>query len=337
MCTGYAGYFIFSLLRIPAPALMGAFAIVGLSNLFGIMTLPAPHPYFFIAMQILLGMFVGITITPRVYKDLIKIRIPAIIMIIWALGIAIGVGFLLSRVTPVDFKTGILAASPAGLAEMGIVAISVGADVGYVSLLQILRLILSLLIFPLLAKHCMPVKEKTSGSVNIKQEEVVYKLFSYPVLKTLVIALGGGLLGNYFSLPAGGMLGALFGTSIISLAGIKLEAPPQNVHGFMQIGIGVVIGFNLSPQTLSLFGEMFLPIFLCTMFVISTSFLMAAITKKFTGWEWISCILAAAPSGFTAVTIIASELDAHPLEVTLLQLTRLLIIKTLIPFLVIYI
>ncbi len=316
---------------------MGSFTIIGLSNLFGVMTLPAPHPYFFIAMQILLGMFVGIMITPKVYRELIKIKIPAIIMIIWALSIAIGVGFLLSRVTPVDFRTGILAASPAGLAEMGIVAISIGADVGYVSLLQVLRLILTLLIIPFLVKHNMPVAEKIPDSTNKKQKEDIAKLFSYPIFKTIAIATGGGLLGNYLSLPAGGMIGALFATSIISLSGIELKKPPQNVNKFMQIGIGVVIGFNLSPQTLNLFGEMFLPIFLCTMFVILTSFLMAVITKKITGWEWVSCILAAAPSGFTVVTVIASEIDAHPLEVTLLQLTRLLIIKTLIPFLVIYI
>lgn len=59
MFLGFAGYLVFALFRIPAPALLGAFAIVGLSNLLGVMVLPVPHPYFFIAMQILLGMFVG--------------------------------------------------------------------------------------------------------------------------------------------------------------------------------------------------------------------------------------------------------------------------------------
>jgi membrane AbrB-like protein len=352
MLLGSIGYLAFFVFSLPAPALLGTLAIVGTANLLGVIPVSPPPPQFNIIMQMLLGLFVGAKITPGVYNEIKKIILPAGFMSLWALSIGLGVGYLLSLITGMDISTAVLGASPAGLAEMSIVALSVGADVGSVSFLQVYRLMLTLLIFPFLARRSKTGGKKQTVRPSLKDRiySCYKEQFSYAYLKFIIkdltklksgrvifavaVAVAGGLLGEFLSLPAGGMLGALFAVSAVSLGGVPLETPPVPVHRIMQIGIGVMIGFNITHETIFLFREMLVPISVLSFFVLSTSLIMAWVIKKTTGWDNTACLIAAAPSGFTPMTILAYELGAKPLEVTLLHLTRLLTIKILIPFIV---
>jgi hypothetical protein len=58
------------------------------------------------------------------------------------------IGFGLTWVTPCDLITAFLSASPGGLTEMGIVALSVGADVAFVVAFHLFRLFSILLVLP---------------------------------------------------------------------------------------------------------------------------------------------------------------------------------------------
>lgn len=350
LLLGTIGYIIFYLFRLPTPALLGAFTIIAALGLFGI-TVPQPHPHFILSLQILLGLYIGSKLNREICKQFYLLIKPVILTAIWSIVISIGVGMLLFAVIKLDIQTAILGASPGGVDVMCFVAYSIGADATTVGLLQVIRLVLILVLFPLLFKrrynitrNGIPVNFKSKirdfWIKNLARENLqklpqrLSNCCSPTLLKTVAIAVAGGCLGSILKLPAGGMVGALAFTAGTAIAGVKLEPPPQHFHVLMQIGIGILLGVNISGDMFHQLQKFFLPVVTASILVLFLSFVLAMIIQKITGWEKVACYLAAAPGGFTPMIMLAAELDSHPFEVSMLQLARILTIQCIVPFLV---
>lgn len=349
---GWIGYVMFLLLRFPSPSLLGALFVVGAIKLCGF-TIHTPPPYFGISLQILLGLYVGVGVTREVCKQFKKIAIPVVLMSLWAIGVTLIIGYLLARLTGMDRLTAYLGAAPGGLSEISIIALSFNVNVGSVSLLQLCRLVITLIFFPMIAR-LKTSKEKNEAALKnraylffkqFKLDSIKYffcenirAFSSSKVIFTTTLAFLGGSLGIKMGLPAGGMIGSLFTTMLASvfIDKIKLQAPPAFLRNFVRIGIGVLIGNNFSMDLLADFYSMLLPAIIFTMLIFGSSLVMARIIQGITGWDQVTCFLATAPAGFTPLTILASDMGIHPFEVSMLQLARLLTIKSLLPFLLLY-
>ena len=61
--------------------------------------------------------------------------------------------------TQADFATAFLSTAPGGLAEMGITALTVGADISTMTAYQLVRLLFIMLVFPYLAKWLVRLHE----------------------------------------------------------------------------------------------------------------------------------------------------------------------------------
>lgn len=339
---------IFYLFGLPTPALLGAFVLIAILRLSGI-EIPEPHPSLGLAVQVLLGLYIGVKLTREVFKRLYLIIKPVLLTSVWSLSITIGIGYLLFIVTGLDMRTAILGASPAGAAEMSIIAYSIGADVAIVGLLQIIRLSLTLVLFPLLTRpgtvknhRWARFKQRTSAFIvkNLSNKNIklycqeLTTLYSPNVIWTIVIALTGGCMGYFLNLPAGWMLGALLLTAISNFAGIKTEPPLPCIRILMQVGIGIIIGFNFSQDMLFNFQGLIFPIIIFSVLILLSSLVLSRFVQKMTGWEKTTCYLATAPGGLTPMVLLADELNYRPLDVSMLQLARLLTIKCIVPFLV---
>jgi hypothetical protein len=78
---------------------------------------------------------------------------------------------------------------------------------------------------------------------------------------------------------------------------------------------------------------MAIPVLTSTAVLVASGLVLAALLRRLTGWDALTCLLAAAPGGVTQFFILACELGADPLKVSLLQLARLLTILGLLPLL----
>lgn len=346
LIIGWVGYLLFSVFHFPSPTIMGAIAIVGLIKIVGI-TIPAPHQYFVSVLQILMGLYIGVKITRELYNELIKLWLPACLISLWAIGITIVIGFLLSRLTEMSILTALLGATPGGVSTMGIIAQSIGEDVATVSFLQLLRLMITLIFFPFLMKRSF--KDLNKG-LNDKQSESrvpvnnfftfqflttnIKKLFSKKVLLAIFFALVGGILGTALSLPAGAMIGALTMIAVVSLKGASIESPPLFIRNFMRIGMGTVIGYNFSWEAFSGFYSIILPVLLVTFLIFFSSTIMAKLIEKISGWNHTTCSLATTPVGFSSMTILAYDINSQPFQVSMLHLSRLVTIKIMVPLLI---
>ena len=74
------------------------------------------------------------------------------------------IGLGLTLVTPADLLTAFLSASPGGVTEMGIVALSVDADVAFVLAYHLFRLFSILLIMPPLLRPRFKRWQRMNGS-----------------------------------------------------------------------------------------------------------------------------------------------------------------------------
>jgi len=231
--------------------------------------------------------------------------------------------------------------------------------VASVSLLQIFRLLVTLVFFPVIARppnlgafNFISLEGVTPDTVKRK---IVYRWTSffnrdaYEALKrelsqlgslrlilTVIAASMGGYLGFYLNLPAGGLLGALILITSLSIGGVNLEAPPMFIKNMMRIGVGVVIGHNFSRETFYGFYDMLAPIIIFTILIFGSSIMMSRIIERMTGWGRGTCVLATAPAGFTSMIAVAQDLECDQLTVSMMQLSRLLTIKCLVPIIIIY-
>jgi membrane AbrB-like protein len=351
LVIGWAGYMIFRLLRLPTPTILGAMTVVGIIRLMGL-PVPQLHPYFYLSLQVAIGMFVGVGITREICRQLLIIIRPAALMSLWAIAITFLVGNLLNSFTEMDTLTAFLAAAPGGLTEIGIIAQAVGADVGIVTLLQLLRLVSTITLFPMIAKRSFNSKESVDTKFkervlniiiqylplnlfnNLKQ--TLQKVSSLGFIYALAAAIIGGALGIYFGIPAGGMLGAMFVTASLSIGGVKLEKTPQSINNLVMIGVGVMLGNNFSQDTFYGFYNILLPVLIFTVMIFGTAMLMNKIVQKITKWDPVTSFLATAPAGFIPMTLVAHELNLPAFEVSMMQLVRVLTIRMLVPLLIMF-
>lgn len=154
------------------------------------------------------------------------------------------------------------------------------------------------------------------------------------ILRTLVVAASGGLLLQSLGVPAGMMVGSTIFIATASILGIPTSKLPQRLLYFLLVFIGIYIADNITVETISTMANaaFLIPILLATAVMFASSFGVAWLIYRITGWDFPTSFLAAAPAGFTVMTILAIKHGRDPLKVSMLHLCRLLSIKLFLPF-----
>lgn len=147
--VGCFGYALFTVLNIPTAALLGPLVAVMTLQLVGV-KLPSLLPEINLLLQILLGIFLGSSISRQTLKELKTAFVPSLLMVVWTLVLTLGLGGVLIHSFDIDPATALLSTAPAGLAETGMLAATVGANVGMVSMFQLSRFVVTLTIFPVI-------------------------------------------------------------------------------------------------------------------------------------------------------------------------------------------
>ena len=151
-----AGAWIGKLLRFPAPAFMGPLAASAILHATGV-TASAPPALIVIAAQIILGTLLGcrfIGVRPIVLAHAAWLSLWATLATLF---IALAFAALIHNVVGVSTDQVILALAPGGLTEMGLIALAINADVAFVALHHVARILIVILlakpVFALLPKR----------------------------------------------------------------------------------------------------------------------------------------------------------------------------------------
>ncbi len=376
LILGLCGWFIMARVRFPAAEVLGPIALIGALRALQI-DLPLSPPYLFPIIQVIIGIFVGSMLNRQTARELKPMLIPAVVIVSWALSIIFAVGFFLSEFSALDLYTAMLSASMGGLPEITIIAIASGASVPVIVVTQMLRLLGTVFIFPLILAFLENREQRTGRSDHAdkkttpnvakkadaeKKALIVYfkekkrqvkNVFSSNYLKhftqvvqmswkrvflTIVVATAGGLLFEKIGVPAGLLVGSTVFIATVSVTGIRTSKLPPRLFDLLLVFIGIIIADNIFLETLSTIGKwhFLIPILAATAAIFATSFAISVLIYRITEWDYPTCFLAAAPGGFTMMTLLAIKHGRDPFKVSMLHLCRLLSINIFLPFLFMY-
>jgi len=159
------------------------------------------------------------------------------------------------RITSVDLATALFAAAPGGITQMSMIGASLGADGAAIATVHLARLLLAnafvVLIFTRLKKDERerpalpnPTRSETFSRRPIKPENVKEaKRF----VSTVLAGAAGGIVGLATPLPAGGVIGALFGSALVRLWRPG-SVPTRGSHIGVQALAGGVIGLGVTSD-----------------------------------------------------------------------------------------
>lgn len=105
-------------------------------------------PLFRKAAQLLAGAYVGASVGPEQLSMLKTLGIPVLILITAYVLACFGIGYLLYRAGYFNYEEAMLAATPAGASDMALISADLGIHNIQLIVLQVLRLVVVVLVFP---------------------------------------------------------------------------------------------------------------------------------------------------------------------------------------------
>ncbi|MDW7674820.1 MAG: AbrB family transcriptional regulator [Bacillota bacterium] len=327
---GLIGATVFRKLRVPAAALIGAMLFTGIARIMGI-TLPVLPDLAVDALQLLLGIYIGLKLSREQLKFIKKSFWPTIMVVGWTIGATIITAIAIVNITNLDIATALLGATPGGITEMSVFAFFYGAQVPVVALLQLIRLVLVLVLMPIIV---MKIKEKKpyvkreaqAEADNDKADKADRQANVFSSLGVLATGLAVGILFIYLDIPAGGLLGAVIGAAMGCVILNQKVYMSEKIQQFVQLGFGINIGLYFTAETFFQLLQVLPLSLLLGIIIFISGVLQALILRAMTGWDLTTCLLSSAPGGLPQMVILTDETEGDVVKVSYFQIIRLLTI-----------
>jgi membrane AbrB-like protein len=344
LAIGICAGFVFSWLQIPVGWLLGS--MIGGIIYSTIQGNPQPLPKVFINVG---KASIALATAARFSWDTINVAttyaVPLLLCVLISGSLSLFHGYLLSRLSGIDKVTGFVAFIPGAASSIVPIAEEMGADAVAVAVFQYLRLLLVVLLIPSAAGFFFPADLNnsmtmaiTSGRASLNAPLTTTNNSSIPMWLNLIV-LGGCCVvgmwgGNLLRLPASGFLGTfLVGLAVFWSSPYELQVPQWLfATGLLFVGISIGVKFDIKTAN-KLLKAVLIEIGL----VISLILLCLGVGYEFhvfTHVDIITSLLGFTPGGLEAMVATVMQLGGDTGLVLAMQLTRMLIIIALGPWLV---
>jgi len=290
--------------------------------------------------QALVGLTIGVSIAHSNLANIFfKLPILTLTSVLLLLS-SILIGYIYSHIAKVDLLSAMLAVVPGNIGIMASIAADYGKNVSLVSLVQLIRFTGIILIIPIITNVSTPHDINliiSSISKDLSQFNPTYLLVLTLVLAITAVA---SRIGSKFKVPApylfcSILVGVAFNYLLIQLtfsSPFNFNIPPfVNLVGQALLGITIGEYWGINPKlerrTIAL---MSIPVALTFL----AGFTAAEITMFLTNWDWLTCLLMAAPGGSPEMILIALVLNHNVETITAAHLVRLLAINIYLPLLI---
>lgn len=327
LLVAFAAGFLFMKFKVPGGMMIGA--VIG-SCVFNVITGNAQMPpYAKTLAQIVAGAFIGSSVEKDDLRQMKSIFKTAAFVISSYFAINVICGFLIMKTGNVDPLTALLSCAPGGLSDIPIIADDMGADNSKVLVLQFVRYLLGLGVFPSLL-NLIPNEDaaEVSGKTGANKEK---KPINIPnTLLTFAVAGAAGLLGKYLGVTGGTMAFATIGAIVFKYFCPKAEMH-RSIRKAAQLLSGAYVGSTIGIVQIMDMKRLALP---AVMLVICYS-LGAAMMGTFLYRKKIfkkrEAYLASIPAGASDMALIADDLQIHNIKIVLLQVMRMIVVISIFP------
>jgi membrane AbrB-like protein len=151
-------------------------------------------------------------------------------------------------------------------------------------------------------------------------------------IRSLIVALVGGLLFERLHVPAGALLGAMVGVAALNLAnfGVAPSGPGTLLRFAAFAIIGWELGARITPQTLDAVRKAALPIVVVVAGLMVASVVLAFVLHR-SGVDPVTAFLAASPGGLSQMVAISTDLGANVVVVSIVHLIRIIAVLVTAP------
>lgn len=165
-CVAITGAFLARFLRLPTAFLLGPILFTGGFILATGIPAPIVPSYMISIAQICVGTYIGSSINLAKIKRYHGLMPCLFVGVAGVLLVSLLTGYMVVKLTSVSFVTAFLSTAPGGLAEMGITALIVGADISTMTAYQLVRLLFIMLLFPLIVKLIIKLQKRKLSPNN---------------------------------------------------------------------------------------------------------------------------------------------------------------------------
>lgn len=153
--------------------------------------------------------------------------------------------------------------------------------------------------------------------------------------ETLVIAALGVVVFQLLSLPLPFLFGPLFACLLAAFARRPLADFGQISVGARTI-LGVAIGAMLTPDVVAQVPRLFLSVALVPVYIVVIGAIGVPFFQKFCGFDRVTAWYAAMPGGLQDMILFGQEAGGNVRALTLVHVTRVLVIVTLAPLILVW-
>ena len=313
------GGYIFSLLHIPIPWMLGPIVFVMLAQFIYKGPLQWSDKMRDIGI-VTVGTVIGVQFNTGLFHMMGSILFYMVTLNVILIGGSIGIAYVTSKWAKIPLKAAILGSIPGGLGQIIVFATAEKVEeVGAISYFQVIRLLLVVVFVPFIVAGEVISKQPTDAKLTISLVALIALAW---VLSHLV---------ERIHLPV-----AFFITPILLLIILQLATPlamppvPGFVMDVAQLLIGAHIGLMLKPHMIKLpvrvlAGGVFSALALIAL-TFGSSFLMSFVMDT----TFATSFLSTAPGGLDQMVLLADAIQADTSLVSMFQTFRLLFIFILI-------
>ena len=324
----------FSWLHVPvgwllAPMLVGiAYAIIQGSRQ------PLP-PAFKMVGQVIIGIFTATRFSPETLSVATTYAIPLLLCVFTTGSLSMFNGYLLSRWAGIDRTTAFLGFIPGAASSIVAMSEEMGADALTVALIQYVRVLLVVLLLPTTASLLFPVNPGTQVAAPVAMAN---NLPSLPIILNLLVLAVCGVLGVWggrrLRLPSSGFLGPfIVGLVTFWILPYQLQVPQfLFCAGLLLVGLSIGVQFDWQIAQ-KLLKAVLIEVGLVILLILSC----LAVGYEFhvvTHVDTITAVLGFTPGGIEAMIATVMQLGGDTGLVLAMQLTRMLSILLIAPWLV---
>jgi membrane AbrB-like protein len=309
-----------SAVGFPSPTLFAAL-VVGLVyalSVAGRAPLAVPGPPT-IAAQALIGVSLGVAVDADTLRAVGHDWAPVLLVTAGTLGISLGAGLVMSRVTGLDRPTACLGLIAGGASGIVAMADELGADSRLVAFMQYLRVLVVVITAPLLAHLLVSGGGGHSGVATPGGAGLGADLAF-----TAVCGVGGVLLGRVLRFTASVLLVPLVLAAAASISGLAGDAHvPDLLAQAAFATIGLQVGLRFTLASLRAVGRLLLPTLLSIVVLIGACAALALVLLPLTdGVTFGDAYLATTPGGLYAILAAAASLGGNTTFVVAVQALR---------------
>lgn len=312
---GALGGWLFHILSIPLPWMLGAMVATTITALSG-KSLERP-----IRMRLVMLAVLGVTLGSSFTPDVLARSAGWITSISTMTGfivIAAAISFaMIRRMGGLDKTTAYFSSVPAGVNDMVVVGASFGGDERTIALIHGVRILLTVLIIPLSFRLTMEMAP-TNGEAEI----LIGALTVLDSGLLLVSGIAGYLLARLLRFPAPAIIGPMIISAVFHLTDATSAEPPVLLVNCAQVVVGSAIGCRFVGVSVRRVGGTLMLASANTIFLIAASALIAWAFAMAFDAPFAALWLALAPGGLAEMLLVGTALGIDPAFVAAHHLFR---------------